>query len=97
MYIYVCACIIESLCCTAETKHNIINQLYFNKLKTKLAWLQAPSLQCYVTGRSRSCSPPPTAYHPAVSARPARPSSSSQSAQMLTQVERAVAAGPYLP
>ena len=44
MYIYVCACIIESLCCTAEIKHNIINQLYFNKLETKLAWLQAPSL-----------------------------------------------------
>ena len=24
-------CITESLCCTAEIKHNIVNQLYFNK------------------------------------------------------------------
>ena len=26
-------CITESLCCTAEVKHNIVNQLYFNKIK----------------------------------------------------------------
>ena len=25
-------CITESLCCTAEIKHNIVNQLYFNKI-----------------------------------------------------------------
>ena len=31
--IYVC--ITESLCCTAEIKHNITNQLYFNKIKKK--------------------------------------------------------------
>ena len=23
----------ESLCCTAEIKHSIVNQLYFNKIK----------------------------------------------------------------
>ena len=90
-------CVIESLCCTTEIKHNIVNQLYFNKVKKKLAQLQALSLKHYVTGRSRSCSPPSAAHHPAVSALPTRPSSSSQSNQMLTQVERAVAARPYLP
>ena len=25
----------ESLCCTEETKHNIVNQLYFNKIFKK--------------------------------------------------------------
>ena len=29
-------CITESLCCTAEIKHNIVIQLYFNKIKNKL-------------------------------------------------------------
>ena len=28
-------CITESLCCIAEIKYNIVNQLYFNKIKTK--------------------------------------------------------------
>ena len=26
----------ESLCCTAEIKHSIVNQLYFNNLKKKM-------------------------------------------------------------
>ena len=32
IYTYVCVYIhiIESLCCSAEIKHNIVNQLYFN-------------------------------------------------------------------
>ena len=25
----VCVCVAESLCCTAENKHNVVNQLYF--------------------------------------------------------------------
>ena len=25
-------CITESFCCTAKIKHNIVNQLYFNKI-----------------------------------------------------------------
>ena len=90
-------CMTESLCCTTDIKHNIVNQLYFNKVKKKLARLQAPSLKHCVTGRSGSCGTPSAAHHPAVSALPARPSSSSQSNRMLTQVERAAAAGPYLP
>ena len=28
-------CITESLCRTTEIKYNIVNQLYFNKIKTK--------------------------------------------------------------
>ena len=28
-------CITESLCCTAEIKHTIVSQLYFNKIKKK--------------------------------------------------------------
>ena len=28
-------CTTESLCCIAEIKQNIVNQLYFNKIKTK--------------------------------------------------------------
>ena len=27
----------ESLCCTAEIKHNIINELYLNKIKKRLS------------------------------------------------------------
>ena len=30
-----CICITESFCCTAEIKHNIVNQLYFNKVNLK--------------------------------------------------------------
>ena len=33
VYIYIYICITESLCCTAEIKHNKVNQLYFNKIK----------------------------------------------------------------
>ena len=29
---YTYICITESLCCTAEIKHNIVNQPYFNKI-----------------------------------------------------------------
>ena len=28
-------CITNSLCCTAEIKHNIVNQLYFNLKKNR--------------------------------------------------------------
>ena len=31
------ACITNSLCCTAEIKHNIADQLYFNKIKNKIS------------------------------------------------------------
>ena len=30
----VCVCVSESLCCIAEIKHNIVNQLYFNTVLT---------------------------------------------------------------
>ena len=33
----------EPLCCTAEIKHNIINQLYFNKIKKKKKLLSSDS------------------------------------------------------
>ena len=33
LYIYIC--ITESLLCTAEMKHNIVNQLCFNRIKKK--------------------------------------------------------------
>ena len=28
-----CICITESFCCTAELKHNTVNQLYFSRSK----------------------------------------------------------------
>ena len=33
-------CITESLCCTAEIKYNIVDQLYFNKIfkKENMKW-----------------------------------------------------------
>ena len=35
---YVCVCITESLCCTAEIKHNIVNQLHFTTFFKKLLY-----------------------------------------------------------
>ena len=40
--------ITESLCCTAEIKHNIVNQLYFNKIwgeKSDIALLGSTRLK----------------------------------------------------
>ena len=35
IYMYICiyTCTTKSLCCTTGIKHNIINQLYFTKIK----------------------------------------------------------------
>ena len=33
--VHIFVCITESLCCTAEIHTNIVNQLYFNKIKNK--------------------------------------------------------------
>ena len=35
MHIYVCICITELLHCIPEIKHNIVNQLHFNKIIIK--------------------------------------------------------------
>ena len=35
VYIYIYIYMTESLCYTAEIKHNMVNQLYFNKIKKK--------------------------------------------------------------
>ena len=32
---HICICIHIYFCCIAEIKQNIVNQLYFNKIKTK--------------------------------------------------------------
>ena len=38
-------CITESLCCTAEIKHNLVNQLYFNKILKRVWYLVKNHIQ----------------------------------------------------
>ena len=57
IYVYIHIYKTESLCCTAAIKHNIVNQLYFNKifLKTALISERKFSYQGESTYRLKAC------------------------------------------